>query len=91
MHFYNHVDVKKAVTLGKLKIMKHPKVTHQTFCQLQKFIILADTFLSLPSTNFDQTLGNEIIPEMMQLEISARGFLKAIYFLAKNINKKIRT
>ena len=26
MHFYTHEDVKKAVTLGKLKIMKHPTV-----------------------------------------------------------------
>ena len=26
MHFYTHEDVKKAVTLGKLKIMKHPNV-----------------------------------------------------------------
>ena len=27
MHFYTHEDVKKAVALGKLKIMKHPTVT----------------------------------------------------------------
>ena len=25
MHIYTHEDVKKAVTLGKLKIMKHPR------------------------------------------------------------------
>ena len=29
MHFYTNEDVKKAVTLGKLKIMKHPSVTYQ--------------------------------------------------------------
>ena len=28
MHFYTHEDVKKAVTLGKLKIMKHPNPTY---------------------------------------------------------------
>ena len=28
MHFYTHEDVKKAVTLGKLKIMKHPSKTY---------------------------------------------------------------
>ena len=26
MHYYTHEDVKKAVTLGKLKIMKHPNL-----------------------------------------------------------------
>ena len=33
MHFYTHEDVKKPVTLGKLKIMKHPSDT-----QLAQFL-----------------------------------------------------
>ena len=31
MHYYIHEDVKKAVTLGKLKIVKHPNDTVETW------------------------------------------------------------
>ena len=47
MIFYTHEDVKKAVTLGKLKNMKHPIVA---YCIYEKF---DETSMKIRDGNFD--------------------------------------